>query len=216
MSATRIVDVRAGFAHCQIVAGDGGEVVVIDPGRAGPVLDALARERIPLTSVRWIVLTHGDGDHWGGAAALVERSGAQVAAHEAERAYLDGTRMPPFSLPKRLLIGLGGRRAVPPRVDRWLRDGETVGRLEVIHTPGHTPGHICLQAGTDLIAGDAFTTGERFSEVPRLMSADAAGARRAIRALAGREISRAFSGHGPPADDAAGRLRELVARLPAA
>ena len=206
----RIIDVKAGFAHCQIVIGD--VVTIVDVGDAKIMLAALDRERIALSDVRRIVITHGDGDHWGGAAELRERTGAEIVAHEDERDYLHGTYVPPFSVPKRLLIRFAPRRA-RLQVDRWLRGGETLEGLEIIHSPGHTPGHISVRADDALLAGDAFTTADRFREVPRLMTSDLARSRASIRALATRDIARAFSGHGSPADGAGQRLRALGASL---
>ncbi len=111
----RIVDVKAGFAHCQIVVGE--VVTIVDAGDAKAILAALDRESIALGDVRRIIITHGDGDHWSGANELRERTGAEIVAHEAERGYLEGTFVPRFSLPKRLLIRSAPRRA-RPRVDR--------------------------------------------------------------------------------------------------
>lgn len=206
----KVVDVRAGFAHAQIVVGD--SLTIVDPGAARPVLAALARESLRATDVRHIVITHGDPDHWRGVAPLRELSGAEVLAHTDERAYLEG-QAPPFRLPKRLLLRVGPR-PTPPRIDRWLQDGDRVDGLTVVHAPGHTPGHICLIAGAALIAADAFTTGPQFREVPHVMTSDLAVSRRSIRSLALRGASRAFSGHGEPSDDAAEKLRALASRLP--
>jgi glyoxylase-like metal-dependent hydrolase (beta-lactamase superfamily II) len=208
----RIIDVKAGFAHCQIVLAQ--TVTVVDAGDARPIRAALEREGVALKDVGRILLTHGDNDHWRGAMELRGLCDAELLAHEDERAYLEGTDVPRFSVPKRLLIGLG-RGLRRPRVDRWVRGGEMLDGLEIIHTPGHTPGHLSVRAGDALLAGDAFSSGARFREVPRLMTADLARSRRSIRELAKLDVARAFSGHGPAAEDAAVKLRALAASLPA-
>lgn len=210
----RIIDVRAGMAHSQIVIGE--VVTIVDAGDPAALLAALEREGIAPSAVRRIVITHGDGDHILGVAALRERAGAEVVAHEAERAYLEGSGVPDFSMPKRLMIAMGSRRLVRPHVDRWVRGGETLDGIEVIHTPGHTPGHISLRIGDALVAGDAFSTSaDRFREVPRIMTSDVRRSRDSIRLLAALGAARAFSGHRPPSDDAGGKLRALAASLPA-
>jgi glyoxylase-like metal-dependent hydrolase (beta-lactamase superfamily II) len=207
---TRVIDIVAGFARCQLVIAK--TVTLIDAGNARAVLAGLTREGISPAEVRRIVLTHGDADHWRGAAALQRISGAEVVAHEGDRSYFAGRPPRGFSLPKRLLVALDHPRD-RPRIDRWLHGGEILDGLEIIHAPGHTPGNICVIAGDALIAGDVLRTGSTFAEVPRLMSADVTRSRESIRAIAGRDIARAFSGHGPPADDAGGKLRALAARL---
>lgn len=212
--AARIVDVKAGMAHSQIVIGD--VVTIVDAGDAAPLLAALEREGVRPSDVRRIFITHGDGDHILGVAALRARTGAEVVAHEAERDYIEGRSVPPFSMPKRLMIAMAGRRLVRPQVDRWIRGGEVLDGVEVIHSPGHTPGHICLRVDDALIAGDALNTAaEGFREVPHLMTSDLARSRDAIRRLAQLDVARAFSGHRGPADGAREKLRALAASLPA-
>jgi glyoxylase-like metal-dependent hydrolase (beta-lactamase superfamily II) len=188
---------------------------LIDAGTARDlprILAALAGAGLQPRDLRRIILTHADGDHAGGAARLQELSGAEVAAHRAEAGYLAGALPAGFGWVKRAVVALSGR-ARPPAVARWLDGGEVLDGLEVLATPGHTPGHISILAGRTLIAGDAFVTGRACREVPRLMSADVPRARAVIRALAGRDLDRAFSGHGPPVDDAGRRLAALAARL---
>jgi glyoxylase-like metal-dependent hydrolase (beta-lactamase superfamily II) len=208
---SRVIDLRAGFVHSQVVITD--VVTIVDPAQPHVLLDALAGERIQPTDVRRIVLTHGDGDHWSGAAELAERTGAEIAAHEDDRAYIEGRGMPHFSLVKRAVIAATTRGARRPEVDRLLHGGEVIDGIEVIHTPGHTPGHICLRVEDVLIAGDAVRTGKQFREVPVFMTSDRERSRASIRRLAGLEFVRAFSGHGEPAVEASEKLRALVAAL---
>jgi len=212
LTTPHVIDVRAGFAHCQIVVGS--SVAIVDAGDARSILAALDAAGIAHRDVRRIILTHGDGDHTRAANALRAATGAEVVAHLDERGYIERTGIPHFSLPKQLLIRMAGR-AARPQVDRWVQHGEMLDELEVIHTPGHTPGHISLRIGDALIAGDAFNTGDPFREVPRMMTADIPRSRASIRRLADLDVARAFSGHRPPADDASARLRALAAALPA-
>jgi len=116
--------------------------------------DGLAEHGYGLDDVRHVLLTHQDGDHAGGLAALRERLSHPVTtfAHEADAPAIDG-REDPFK-------GEGDRYPAS-RVDVELVGGETfhtaAGEMAVVSTPGHTPGHVSLyfpDAGV-LVAADA-------------------------------------------------------------
>lgn len=133
-------------------------LLLIDAGydRAIEQLEAnLDDSGFEFTDVRGIILTHQDGDHASAAASVVDRTGATVFAHERAAPYIDG-REQPIKVPR-------GDRYPPCDVDVELVDGVTfgtvAGRLEVVYTPGHAPGHISLYLPDDelLIAADALT-----------------------------------------------------------
>ena len=211
--ALRIVDIPLAWVRCQLVVGD--VPTLVDAGMrsdAPRILDAIRLAGLAPGDLRRIVLTHGDADHWGGAAALQEATGAEVLAHRDERPYLEGTNPAGFGLFKRAVVATS-RRWRRPTITRWLVGGESIDGIDVVHAPGHTPGSLCLYAGDALLAGDTLSTGPRFREVPRLMSADVPRSREAIRNLAARPIARAFSGHGPPAERAGALLCALADRL---
>lgn len=114
-----------------------------------------------LNEVRNIVLTHGHGDHAGSAADIAERTGAFILAHDAEAPYIE--RASPMPEPAMLKIAnkLGGPALEfkPAKVGRHLRDDDRIRFLygwRTLHTPGHTPGSICLyeQDRHILICGD--------------------------------------------------------------
>jgi glyoxylase-like metal-dependent hydrolase (beta-lactamase superfamily II) len=109
---------------------------LIDPGGDLPKLKAaVARAGVTLEK---ILVTHGHIDHCGQAGILAEELGLPIEGpHEADRFWIarldeDGAR-----------FGIDGRVFEP---DRWLEDGDTVSvgelTLEVLHCPGHTPGHV--------------------------------------------------------------------------
>ena len=111
------------------------ESVVIDASHdAAPIAAATAG-----TTVRAILLTHGDHDHIDALDDLKARLGVPVGIHAADAARL----------------------ATPP--DFLLDDGQDypvgAGTMRVIHTPGHTPGCICFHFGDTLIAGDTLFPG---------------------------------------------------------
>jgi len=159
----------------------------------------------------FVLLTHADFDHSGGAAAVREATGAPVVAPTAERPLLTGETQ------RRLLVRLmirsvnRGRSPRMPTVDRWIGDGEVVAGLEAIATPGHTPGHTAYRFGTSLIAGDAVITGETFREPVAMFNIDGEEARRSIERLSALDLDLAVSGHGRPSRNAREKLAALVA-----
>lgn len=111
--------------------------VVIDPGGdVDAVADAVKEIGV---SIEKVLLTHGHFDHVGGAMELAERLGAPIVGPHAEDEYITTSvteRGPDFGVPD-------GRNV---EGNSWLNDGDTVSfgneTLSVIHTPGHTPGHV--------------------------------------------------------------------------
>jgi glyoxylase-like metal-dependent hydrolase (beta-lactamase superfamily II) len=164
----------SGYSHAYLL-NDGTELTLIDTlgdtdGRL--VLEQLRKLDQPVTNLRRIVLTHAHRSHIGGLARLKSLSGATVYSHEWEADIISGKRpaLPVSLRPIRPLrvypqrLGLALRAGHPPcQVDEHLRDGDEVGPVRVIHTPGHTPGHLVFywpdrQA---LFTGDSIVTWPR-------------------------------------------------------
>ena len=113
------------------------QAAVIDPGGdIERILRLLEDEKLTLAK---ILVTHGHIDHAGGVAALVERTGVPVEGpHEEDRFWIDG--MPQQSK----MFGFPNVHSFVPT--RWLQGGDKVRfgevELDVLHCPGHTPGHV--------------------------------------------------------------------------
>jgi glyoxylase-like metal-dependent hydrolase (beta-lactamase superfamily II) len=163
------------------------EVAVIDPGPADDVhLDAVVGcggDRI-----RWILPTHSHQRHAGGAAALRERTGAELLA---------------FAGP----LGLDGR----------LVDGDTIEatefRLRVLHTAGHSPDHLCfvLQQERLLFAGDeVVAVGPTVVAPP---DGDLGAHVEQLRRLGGLRLRALGPGHGDLVDDPPAKLANELSRL---
>jgi hydroxyacylglutathione hydrolase len=140
----------------------GRRIVVIDSGVAGcaETLGAYLRGlgRSP-QEIDWLLLTHGHPDHIGAAAAVVEASGCRVAAHGAERSWIED---PQLQLRERPVPGFNQLVHGSVPVARELTDGERLHfdglpPLTVLHTPGHSKGSLSLWAPTEgwLVTGDA-------------------------------------------------------------
>lgn len=151
MVSRQIIPVGTYAANCIIVwAGDG--CVIVDPGQDAADILAFLKERA--LTPRAILLTHGHFDHIGGIPGILAKfPGLPVCAHPS-----DG---PMFGHPM--------NQCPPdyPRIERpaTLKDVRDMAtafpglEFEVIETPGHTPGSVCLKFGNLLLSGDTLFAG---------------------------------------------------------
>lgn len=126
------------------------------PGSAAAYLRAAAELGAPIVR---IVLTHAHGDHVGSLDALRKRlPAAELSVSARDARFLAGDMSLDAGEPQAKLRG--SYQKVAARPERLLADGDMVGSLRVVATPGHTPGHIALLDTRDgsLIAGDALQT----------------------------------------------------------
>ncbi len=160
--------ISAGYVNAYIIDGDEG-VTLVDallPKREGSVAKALGQIGRSLTDVAAIVLTHSHADHSGSAAAIKDASGAVVYVSAGDVAAVRGEVKPPpppiadrFPFLKPIMRLLPG--PAPVVVEHVIGegiDGRLPEDLQVIDTPGHTPGHVCfrLDRGDGLLfVGDA-------------------------------------------------------------
>ncbi len=134
--------------NCYIVgSGSGRDGMIIDPGgEAKRILKKVSDLKL---SIKLVVLTHGHMDHVGALQEVKEATGADIAAHTDDTKIMgDGSLS--------ALLGISPPALSPP--DRLLEDGDKIdiGELYfmVRHTPGHTPGGICLLGEGMVFSGD--------------------------------------------------------------
>jgi hydroxyacylglutathione hydrolase len=141
--------------NCYVVGDlESREAIVIDPGDdAGQLAHSLAEKRVTVSA---IVATHAHFDHILAAGELRELTGAPFYLHDADRPLLDW-----MQTSVRLFLGV--ETGPPPEVDTPAREGERLvaggAELEILHTPGHSPGSISLVSGKSLFSGDTLFAG---------------------------------------------------------
>jgi glyoxylase-like metal-dependent hydrolase (beta-lactamase superfamily II) len=170
-----------------------------------------------LSELSTIIITHHHIDHTGNIYELKNLSGAQVAVHEADADFVSGRINRPrpkggFGLLYRFMGLFLKSTAVDP--DLRLKDGDTIAGLTCIHTPGHTPGSICLldPLSKVLFVGDLLRfDGENISGPPSQFSMDMDAAKQSISCLATLNFDILLSGHGVPLKGgAAEKVRAFV------
>ncbi len=202
-----------------IVDADG--LTLIDTGLPGShkkILRYLAERGFGAKDLKRIIITHSDTDHVGSLAALKRLSGARVYASEIEAAAIakgvPSRRIRPARLGRRLLLAVLGRflKPGPVKVDEILSEGESLavlGGLQVVATPGHTPGHISLYSPSTgiLFVGDSIVSRDSglVGSIPA-NTWDATQAAASVRKQVALAPTVVCSGHGPVVQDAVGKM----------
>jgi glyoxylase-like metal-dependent hydrolase (beta-lactamase superfamily II) len=202
---------RFHFVNAYFVVEDDGLTLVDTTMNAAEQLIAEAPGKI-----RRIALTHGHGDHVGSLDALRQKLGESVDVlmpevdaqiHAGERGKTRGSWPTLETVP-----------------DVRLKEGDRVGSLEVVATPGHTPGHVSFLDTRDraLIVGDVFTSYGRVETTSRLYwrfplattaTADKVQNAASARKLLELEPTVLYVGHGPVVREPLPAMRQAIARL---
>ncbi len=144
--------------NCYLVTEDDG-LTLVDSTMSSPADDLAAMVKQLGTELRRVALTHAHGDHVGGVSGVRQRfPGVEVSIARRDAPILAGDKS---LLPTEPQTDVKGYFVnVDWKPDRLLEPGDRVGSLEVLLSPGHTPGHIAFLDVRDrsLIAGDAFQT----------------------------------------------------------
>jgi glyoxylase-like metal-dependent hydrolase (beta-lactamase superfamily II) len=178
-------------SNCYLIADENtNETLVIDPGDEPDRIIELIRENS--MQVKYILCTHAHFDHVGAVSDIKKETGAPIVIHRDEQEIYRGTRK------QAALWGLDLDDLPDP--DTLVSDGDVleIGNLKfmVIHTPGHSPGCICLSGENILITGDTLFAGS----VGRtdFHGGDIMALKKSFRRLMSfSEKTRVLPGHGP-------------------
>ncbi len=175
-----------------VIIWDENDLVLIDtglPGQGSTILDLIEKEGVSPQKLTKVIITHHDMDHIGGLTEIVKKVEAssgkrvEVLSHEIEKPYIQGDLMPlkftkdKLEALKKQMEELSSEKrqqyqnlfsSNKPVVTQTLVDNQELpycGGITIIHTPGHTKGHICvyLNRYKTLVAGDSINF-EKISE----------------------------------------------------
>ena len=165
--------------------------ILIDVGmNCELALQSIERIIVPDT-LEYIVLTHCHYDHIFGALELAEQTGARIAIHKNDAELLGDNHA--------TVSNLFGVRSPDIKPDVVLQGGEVLDlgdlKLKVIHTPGHTPGSVCLYTSKRLFSGDTVFPNGSFGRTD-LKGGDQNQLIKSIKLLTTLDVEIMYSGHG--------------------
>jgi len=212
-------------------SGEGGSTEQIVAG-----LEEIAREfgeDFSPGQIERILITHAHVDHIGGLAHMVALTGGRVGVHALDcrvvaawderavvfnrglEAFLQRAGVAPDAQAGLIeAFGFAPGRVRGVKVDFFLEDAQEIDALRVIHTPGHSPGHVCILAGDVLLCGDHILARTIPQQWPESLAAytgrgnylDSLGK---VAALEG--VGVALGGHEPPVIRVTARIEEIRA-----
>jgi glyoxylase-like metal-dependent hydrolase (beta-lactamase superfamily II) len=149
----RQIEVGRFSVFAYLIGGEnGGDGLVIDPADDADDIIAVANEK--KLTIRSIVNTHAHVDHVMGNEEMKRKTGAKIIIHEDDAPLLS-------QIPRSMLAMFGGRPSPP--ADQTVREGDVIRvgelSLKILHTPGHTPGGMCLYGEGIVFTGDTLFVG---------------------------------------------------------
>lgn len=217
---------KGAYVHAYLI--DTGEgLLLIDTlfdNDAARILSLIEQIGRTPKDLRHIIMTHAHRSHLGGLARLKELSGAPVYAHEWESDLISGDRAAqqvswrPQPAYRTYIYQLGNNlnltRHPPATVDCYIHEGDRMGPLHVMHTPGHSPGHLAFYwpERRALFTGDAIVTWPHFELGWPGFLLNKRAHEQSLRKMAELDAEVLCTGHGEPVTS--GGAERVRAALP--
>lgn len=165
---------------------------IIDPGSGlnnKYLLDSIKESGISMDDINKIVNTHCHFDHMGADKYLQDTYGYEIYMHPLDLETVENKD-------SEATVASSFEMEVPDLDIKPLNEYDRIGDYEVLHTPGHTRGGICLSNGKNLISGDTLFSGGNFGRTD-LPTGDTQQMKESIIRLSDLDIVQLFPGHGP-------------------
>lgn len=174
------------------------DVILIDTGRPGQgkgILKELNSMNIRPEDIKHILITHHDVDHIGNLALLEKVSDARIWASKGDIPYINGDKNRPGI---KRIVSILMRTGKPGNISTYPQKQE-IGDIEIIPTPGHTPGHVCLLYEDVLLAGDLLRNSKgQLKPLTSFMNDDETALRKSIDKIDQFSFKWVCPAHGEP------------------
>ena len=174
------------------------EDVIVDTGTGDNIRyikDSIKEAGISIEDLSLIVNTHNHYDHIGGNRCF----NLEVAMHSEDALAIEEED------DEKTVARMFGRTMEGFKVDRKLEEGDKIHNFEVIHTPGHTKGGICLYNGETLISGDTVFAGGGFGRMD--IGGDVKDMKESLKRLSQLDVKFLLPGHGPWVKDGSKHIK---------
>lgn len=176
----------------------GEEIILIDTGRPGQgkgLLKELKSLNIKPNDIKHILITHHDIDHIGNLALLEKETDASIWASNEDILYIYGDKNREGI---KKLVSFFMRTKKPLNINQY-NENQKVGNIEIIPTPGHTPGHVCLLYKDVLFVGDLLRTSKgQLGPMTSFMNWDTPMSKKSIKKVADYHFEWICPAHGEP------------------